>query len=117
MYPKTPDEWWALVDSRRDDLLSLIRAFHPNAGAKVNYRITAERAEAACEQVREEIRHTGIKEPAKVFQELIERRDPRCLTILSETWFGMPESMGVRDVPGFGALCDLCSEGHLLGEL
>ena len=31
-------------------------------------------------------------------------------------WFGMPESTEVRSYPGFGVLCNLCSESYVLYE-
>lgn len=31
-------------------------------------------------------------------------------SILNTTWFNAPDSSGIRHIPSWGALCDLCSE-------
>lgn len=47
---------------------------------------------------------------------MLKKKDPAIVGLLNEVWFGMPESMDSREAPGFGILCDLCSEGYVLEE-
>lgn len=116
-YPTTAAEWWALFDHHKDDLRRIVLGYHP--GVRLPRRraaeISAPGAEAACEAVRKEIAAGTKKDPVTRFDRAAEERDgPALAGLLNEAWFGLPESTSSRGVPGFGALCDLCSESYVL---
>jgi hypothetical protein len=107
----TPEQWWAAVDENWSDLEALISDFHPANWRKHNHPITAPAAEEVCEDVRTEIRAEGLADPVKAANNAMKGRDAGSLhTIFEHTWFGLPESYEIRSLPGFGVLCDLCSE-------
>lgn len=115
-YPKTAEEWWLLAAHHKDALLDLVRAYHPYYRRTHQYRITAPNAEGACETIRKEIQKQPQKDPCARVEESHQDRTDDLYMVLNETWFGMPESTGVRCEQGFGVLCDLCSEGYVLEE-
>lgn len=115
-YQTNKDEWWQLVEKNWEQLERLMRLFHPDGGAadRTAMPITAQRAEAVCEGVRQEIRDAGKGDPVARAAALRQQRDPLLSLLFTETWFGLPESAMVRAEPGFGVLCDLCSEAYVL---
>ena len=42
------------------------------------------------------------------------RRDPRLHPILEEVWARAPDKPHIHEWPGWGVLCDLCSESYVL---
>jgi hypothetical protein len=119
-YPKTKEEWFALLRENKGRLLTLIGRFHPwwldNESIK-QYSITAPKAEEICEKVRETIKESTKLNPHDEFIKALENEDGVTISkILNSTWFGMPESYEIRTVSGFHALCDLCSESYLVLE-
>jgi hypothetical protein len=114
-YPKTKDEWWALLELHHIEMLNLIDAYHPWYRSKHDDVITARMAERVCEAVREAIVALDVRmSPADRFSAYKSVRDEKMADLLNETWFGMPESMDSRCQPGFGVLCDLFSEAYVL---
>ena len=120
-YPKTTAEWWAAAADPR--MVSIIRAFHPwySSDEERLYRlgppvISAPRTEAFLEGVRHEIAAERRNEPPHVqYAAALTAQDGAAAAeILNQAWFGMPEAASSRDVDGFGAFCDLCSESHLV---
>lgn len=104
-------EYLQIVNDNADILRTLIYKFHPNT-VRVNernlekYTITAKKAEAVCEEIRKDIQR---RNPISDFKLALMNEDvDSLLSIFSETWFGMPESIAVRNEPGFHTLCDLC---------
>lgn len=120
MYPTTKQEWWNFVERNQHDLLNLIGQFHPVCNMYNEYddawQITAPGAEQACQVVRDEIKRSATSDPLVLAATYIETKDPRLANLLNETWFGAPEDRAVMSLPGFGLLCDLCSESYLLYE-
>lgn len=103
----TPKQWWDKVELAKPKLVRLIERFYPSKDKKPEWvgEITAAAAEAACQLIRDQIDRA---EPVKDFESAIVARDSAVvLTILSDTWFGMPESVACRSEPGFWDLCDL----------
>lgn len=103
----TVEEWWEKVDQNWDDLVSIIKRFHPRKGIRDDkwFPITAPRAEIAASRVRNTIKTEnplGIATQAKT-----ERDVQTLLKILTEAWLGAPESRSVYSVPGFGLMCHL----------
>lgn len=114
-YPRNLKEWWANVDEYWPQLSVLIERFHPahpmSLEEEMNYPISATLAEKIRVQIVEEIRSKERTSPlaqALIFKE--QRQSGPLYDILSETYWGMPESMSSRTVAGFHVLCDLCSE-------
>jgi len=102
-------EWLQTLNDNWDNLLDLVMKFHPNS-VRLNetkeYPITAKKAEEVCEEIRKEITRSY---PIMQFRNARDNNDiSSLLSILNETWFGMPESTAVRYEPGFHTLCDLC---------
>lgn len=115
-YPKTAEEWWEQVGHYREELLDLVLNFHPYYRKHHDFVITAPTAEIACQMVREDICDETKIDPAWLFEQYCIEKNPKLSKLLDEAWFGMPESITVRSLPGFGVLCDLCSEAYLLHE-
>lgn len=118
-------EWWHVVEEYKSWLRDMIERFHPSSDARSvgdlqSFPITAVGAEKVCEQAREEIRaqEKGLSiSPEERFDRALASLDwGALLTLFSATWVGIPESMGAHSIPGFGALCDLCSESWVFEE-
>lgn len=114
-------DWWQEVNDNWSDLVGCIERFHPvsrNDEDLLDFPITAEAAEKFSNVIRKQIvgeQTAGLRfKKRNVVQEATiakENRDGMTLhTIFNQTWFGAPESRSVFAVPGFGLLCDLCSE-------
>ena len=118
--PTTKEQYWELVNKHWDVLSNLISIYHPGYGKRNHYhKITAQRAENICEKIREEILddwQIGNECPVKIAEQHKINRSDQIVSIFNQTWFGMPESYEVRSEPGFGLLCDLCSESWCLEE-
>ena len=124
-YPKTREEYWQLAEDNKGLLQDLIATYHPYyRNAHLDHSISAPTAERACEVFRKQIAEgyaediplfgKDINDPQALFRKYLEEKDPEIATLLNEVWFGMPESYASREAPGFGVLCDLCSEAYLL---
>ena len=113
-YPQTAEEWWAVVEYYQVDLRTLVTVFHPYYRNAPGLPITAPKAEQACEEAREEIRSQEQDDPLLRFEEYRKGKNAELANLLNDVWFGMPESVAVREEPGFGVLCDLCSEAYVL---
>ena len=115
-YPKTAEQWWWYFDTSKAVLRALVRNFHPWKPIAREMPITATGAEMACDHIRREIANDFTGNPLDIFDKADTERDGAALvTLLNETWFGLPESMDCHSLPGFGILCDLCSEAGVLG--
>lgn len=112
-YPTDNASWWKSLDDNLDDIRSIVLRFYPiGRKSSPEVKISAAAAEAACEIAREQIAAKGL-DPAVEFEQSYAGKDgPRMASLLNAAWFGMPESMSSREVPGFGVFCDLCSESH-----
>lgn len=121
-YPKTKEEWWQFVDDNWDNLKYIVLAYYPNQqdfpekGWPVNNT-----PQAVCNQIIQELRDKNPIWKNKDFfkayiDHLRETRDTKLNEIFQASWFGMPESSRVREIPGFFTFCDLCSENHVLYE-
>ncbi len=121
-YPRTADEWWAFVAAYKGELRALVGEFHPayRKGWARPMKITAPAAEAVREVFRNAINNSpafmegGLEDPLAAFDQFAAQRSEGLVHLLSETWFGIPESRDAHALPGFGVLCDLCSEAGVL---
>ena len=109
-------EWFNKFHANGKALRELVAKFHPKSNQRSRadleqaYPITAASAEAACETARKQIAEKNI-DPLKGFDRAVLLKDNIALSrLLSETWFGMPESVNVRAEPGFYCLCDLLDD-------
>lgn len=107
-YPETKDNWWKLVDENWENLKSLINMFHPANKFTPKMTITANRVE--------KVRQSLIKKITSIpdYEKLKNDRDPGLANVLESTYWGIPESTDCWNYPGFGILCDLCSESYVL---
>ena len=119
---ETPADWWHVVDQHWDKLLKLIVDWHPASGmrpATDPNAITARMAEGACALVRSEIeaKEKHLPSPEDRAHAAKEARDQDTLiSLFNSAWFGIPESIGSHRLPGFGQLCDLCSESYVFQQ-
>lgn len=113
---RTSEDYWNLVEASKEKLQRLISEFHPFYKKVHQMPITAEMAEKACENIREEIAAKQQLDPQVEFAEMLKKKDPKIVGLFNDVWFGMPESTSVREYPGFFELCDLCDEGYLINE-
>ncbi len=114
-------DWWQEVEDNWPDLVGCIERFHPvnrNEEDLMEFPISAEMPEKFSKVIRKQIadeqteglrfKKRNVVQEAEVAKG---NRDGATLhTIFNQTWFGAPESRDVFSVPGFGLLCDLCSE-------
>lgn len=119
-------DWIDVFKDHKNNLRNLVVRFHPSSKSQVlvadssvevsssvletAFVITAPTAEEACEVVRQKILNTKPHNPVLTFDDAA--NDPidtnQLIDLLNDTWFGLPESASVRNLPGFYALCDLC---------
>jgi len=97
-YPKTEDEWWALVDEFWLQLLSLMNLW---LGMSDNEDIDGNITE--CQR----------SEEIAIMKQV---RDPRLANYFAGTWYNAPDVPGLHEIPGWELLCDLCSEVGVLYE-
>lgn len=101
----TRTQWWQLVLDNQAVLDTLIALYHPANGLTHRMPSSAPAAEEACKQVRK----SYTVKPN--FQHAVTTRDAAgVFDMLNAAWYGLPESLESRQVPGFHVLCDLCSE-------
>ena len=101
--------WWQYFNEHHKVLRDLVTTYHPNTNNKHDMYITAMNAESACTLVREQIQQkTNISITDHFDTAFIEHDLDKMFRLLNETWFGMPESIEVRQEAGFYELCDLC---------
>ena len=92
------EDWWNAVDEHWKDLRRILYRYLPMAG------------------------HEGIEgeiltQPLPlVIEELQESGDPELARYFEAAWAAAPDSPEIHAIPGWGVLCDLCSERHVLDE-
>lgn len=116
-YAETMDEWWQIVNENWQSLRSLVACFYPRAENPLpDYEmpITAHAPEQARRACVNQIVKTRKMEPVNIKDHIetlkVTRSAGDLHRVFDETWFGIPESLGAHDLPGFGKLCDLCSD-------
>jgi hypothetical protein len=127
---ETVNDWWGVVEEFWEQLVSMTKAYHPGSPigaqlqsgqpADLDLHITAPGAEDARRRIQKalEKEQEGKTDPTARLFEAREKKDWRALRkIFGDVWFGIPESMGAHSIPGFGALCDLCSEDWVFQEI
>ncbi len=112
----TKGDWLHDAKAHADDLRELLRVYHPinlavrpYAGASMT--ITAPATEAACEYVRRDIVKNSEGDPVTDFDEALRNGNiDRVMRLLSDAWFGVPESTACWRIPGFKAAVDLMDD-------
>ena len=113
----TKQAWFHVVATHKDELRSLIVHYHPvnlhphKPTDKLDKSITAPSAERYCEVVRNKIRSKASGRPEVQFDLALKNKDDKTMSaLLSDAWFGIPESRACVNIPGFGILCDLLDD-------
>jgi len=121
-YPETEEEWWQLLDENWKWIKNIIAEYYPNKRdfPKDGWPVNIE-PQRSCNAVIKRLREEKpIWESTDHFRNYIEvlkiAKDVKLLEILNITWFGIPEQISSRELPGFYVFCDLCSEGYVLEE-
>lgn len=122
---ESKDDWWAALEKYWEQLMGMVDIYHPASKNEPSLKqlaalpITASAPEKACTAVRANIaaEESELESPSVRFAKARSVKDHETLgNLLSATWFGIPESMGAHSIPGFGVLCDLCSENWVFDE-
>lgn len=106
----TKNDWWQELESNWINIERLINTFHPVHDNAPQMEITAPTAELARKFIASDIKEIGN------YTKMKDEKDSALSLILSETYWGIPESTECWQYPGFGVLCDLCSESDVLFE-
>lgn len=97
-YPKTKEEWWSNLEKTWVDILGILHRFIGMNDL-------------------EDVEHNITETPRYIeIEKMKENRDPRLRYYLSAAWINAPDVMGLHKIPGWGVLCDLLSEEHVLHE-
>ena len=111
------NQWLSIVKTNKDALRSFVQNYHP-----INLRshtpeeamdpfITAPNAERACETVRDLIRKESLDCPEIQFSIALEKGDAETImSLLSSSWFGVPESTSCWQIHGFREAVDLLDD-------
>ncbi len=114
-YPKNAVEWLEILQDNLDNLRSMIVKYHPMSNSKQPAWNLLNPPETACAAVREKIVRDNKQFPLLRFDTAVGENDSKAVVnILNETWFGLPEHISSRSIPGFGTLCVLCEECELV---
>jgi hypothetical protein len=102
--------WWNTVHNNFEKLRNLIRDYHPKIGLgrNISMPVTAQNAEHACEVVRNRIRKEPFFDPVEQFNQAVAVENAVTVyDLLSDTWFGVPESTSCWRIEGFPEMVDL----------
>lgn len=95
-YPKNRIEWWKSVDDNWSDLFGILCQFLPaQQYADIHQKI---------------LPHTLSVEITK----LKENQNDELAHYFQAAWSLIPNVQGLREIPGWLKMCDLCSESHIL---
>lgn len=110
----TTEQWLEQARGKQDDLCYLIDSYHPASYSSVRspMPITAPNAESASELIRQKIREEADAQvPVVKFKEALAAGDVgACMTLLSQTWFGVPESTSCWGIRGFNEAVSLLED-------
>lgn len=109
----TKIEWLDYARDNKDKLLSLVALYHPTSNQRPELPITAPTVEANCKGVRKRIcrEFLEIHSAAKLFGDAIAASNvDQIHNLLSQTWFGVPESTACWGVTGFKECVNLLDD-------
>lgn len=101
-YARTADEWWTIINAIWPDIFGIFE----KVGFDLNETIYVEDNHA------EAVIHD--RPFAANMERLKAARDPRLALWLQRAWGAAPDHPSIHDWSGWGRLCDLCSESHVL---
>lgn len=94
--PETDEQWWQVVSTWWDDLLLIMERFLPMSGF----------ADKDGGTLSVSLREHIIK--------LKQNKDRKLAWYLDSAWCAAPDHGSIHAIKGWGVLCDLCSEQHVL---
>jgi hypothetical protein len=99
----TRQEWFEHAEANKDAICDLLSHWHPVClGRPHNMKITAPNAERAASHVRDDIRKNFEGNPVSLFEEALRNKDLAAASkLLSDVWFGVPESTSCWGLTGF----------------
>ena len=113
----TETEWLEKAHTDMDLLVDFVAAWHPRkcgltpASMTRQLPITAPDANVACGRISIEIARTTAPDPAGRLRTAIDRCDVEAAyNLLSEAWFGVPESTRCWRIPGFSQAVGLIED-------
>ncbi len=110
------NDWIAKVKTNYDVLYNFISCYHPinlspRKDNEAMTNITAVQAERACELIRKKIRQESLDYPDVQFNIAVKNEDYQTIySLLSASWFGVPENTECWNIPGFNVACDLMDD-------
>lgn len=103
-YPKNKEEWWNNVDKAWPELRNIIRRYLPvNNYEKINPDEHSEKLVVFSELPMIDVIH-----------DYKDHRNPALARYFQATWMTAPDDPEIHHIPGWGVLCDLCSEEYVL---
>lgn len=104
-------DWFKKLGDNLHLIIEMVYAYHP---AKNKDRIPTDTdiaAEVACEVVRRQIRREYSGNPVEELIVAYQNKDvSKAYSIMSATWFGIPERESSRSIPGFFKMCNLLDD-------
>ena len=94
----TKEQWWNAVDRNWVNLSNILQQFLPMSEA-VDYQ-----NQPANQPMR------------KTVEDMKMWRDPTLVRYFNEAWWRAPDDPSIHNIPGWGLLCDLCSEYEAMDE-
>lgn len=113
---KTWDEWYKYAEDNRGALAVITASYHPHyrTPGGTNLPITAHGAEAACIEIRKQIRDTSAPSQRmptlRLLNAIKEKNSNEILQILNEVWFGVPESTLCWNLEGWQEMLNLIED-------
>lgn len=92
------EEWWQALNDNWDRLLGILYRFIPMS-QYLDYK--------------QEITMIPM---GQTIESLKQNRDPQIVRYLNAAWMSAPDNISIHSIPGWGLLCDLCSEEWCLYE-
>lgn len=110
----TNKQWINQARVHKDDLLDLMANYHPRSDGfrSGGMPITAKAVEVACQTVRSQIAAEPATYPPTVaFVRALDNNDVEtAMSLISDTWFGVPESTDCWRLRGFKEAVDLLDD-------
>lgn len=112
----TKNSWIKKVNDNKNYLSEFILNWHSSStkySENSDMKITAPNAEQMCNVVREEIiKNEKQKDlPIDRFNKALDENDiDEIYSLLSDSWFGVPESTSCWKIKGFSVACDLLDD-------
>lgn len=109
----TREAWLEYFNANKEALTSFVAGWHPRSilyGKQENVElpITAPNAEIACEEARSQIKPQDV---FKKWSKAVQDQDADTLSeMISNAWFGVPESTGCWSITGFSQAVHLLDD-------